>query len=110
MSSSPTQIEFYWRPMCGSCMALERRLDRHGIAVTKRNIWSDPTAATHVRSVAGGDETVPTVTVGERSLVNRSIGEVVNLLVASAPHLLPEEYESPDPSRIDRVMGRLFCD
>lgn len=34
------------------------------------NIWEDDEARAFVRSVARGYETVPTVTVGERAMVN----------------------------------------
>ncbi|WP_422392164.1 glutaredoxin family protein [Nakamurella antarctica] len=34
------------------------------------NIWSDPDAAAFVRSVAGGNETVPTVVIDGRAVVN----------------------------------------
>lgn len=36
------------------------------------NIWRDPDAAAFVRSVAGGNETVPTVVIHGRPVVNPS--------------------------------------
>ena len=56
--------------------------------MTKHNIWDDPDAAAYVRSVASGNETVPTVTVGERSMVNPSPRELAKVLENDAPHLL----------------------
>jgi glutaredoxin len=41
------------------------------------NIWDDPDAAAFVRSVADGNETVPTVVVGDRAMVNPSFQAVV---------------------------------
>ena len=79
MSESP-QITFYWRPGCGFCMLLERNLDRLGLPVDKRNIWDDPEAAATVRSIARGNETVPTVVVGEIAMVNPSAGQVLAAL------------------------------
>lgn len=73
----------YWRPGCGFCSALERNLNRTGVAFTKRNIWEDPEAAAFVRSVARGNETVPTVVVGDTALVNPSVEEVTSLLVSN---------------------------
>lgn len=55
---------------------------------TRVNIWRDPDAAAYVRSVAGGDETVPTVTVAGRALVNPSKRQLMEAVRAYAPHEL----------------------
>lgn len=89
MMDEAQTIDFYWRPGCIFCMSLERSLGNQGFRLAKRNIWEDEAAAAHVRSVAGGNETVPTVTVGEVSLVNPSADEVLTVVRAEAPHLLP---------------------
>ena len=73
-------VTMYWRPGWGFCAGLERQLVKHQIPFEKRNIWEDPEAAAFVRSVARGNETVPTVTVGDTSLVNPSLDEVAELL------------------------------
>jgi mycoredoxin len=83
-------IEFYWRPGCPFCIALRSRLRRSRIPVREVNIWADPDAAARVRGVAGGNETVPTVFVGERALVNPNIKQVIALVRETAPHLLDE--------------------
>jgi mycoredoxin len=83
-------IEFYWRPGCPFCMHLERALQAANVPMTKRNIWDDPDAAAYVRSVADGNETVPTIRVGGWASVNPSPAEVLNALVNEAPHLLPQ--------------------
>lgn len=82
-------IEFFWRPGCGFCMALERRLDAEGVPYIKHNIWENPDYAAFVRSVADGNEVVPTIRVGKTSMVNPSLGEVVAALRDEAPHLIP---------------------
>lgn len=82
-------IDFFWRPGCGFCMALERRLDNEGVPYIKHNIWEDPEHAAFVRSVADGNEVVPTIRVGATSLVNPSLGEVVSAMRDQAPHLVP---------------------
>lgn len=84
------ELEFFWRPGCPFCMMLERDLDRAGIVVTRRNIWEEPEAAAVVRAVADGNETVPTIRIGDRALVNPPIAEVAQLLTEVAPQLLPE--------------------
>jgi len=69
---------------------LRRGLDRRGITTVDHDIWQDPTAAAVVRSFAGGNETVPTVVVGDTGLVNPSAREVAELIERTAPHLLPK--------------------
>jgi mycoredoxin len=83
-------VEFYWRPGCPFCMALRSRLRRSGIPFREVNIWEDRDAAARVRAVAGGDETVPTVFVGEHALVNPSIGQLTELVRQAAPNLLDQ--------------------
>jgi mycoredoxin len=48
------------------------------------NIWEDPDGAAFVRSVTGGDETVPTVRIGTQSLVNPSPRELLELVRTSS--------------------------
>jgi mycoredoxin len=62
---------------------LRAGLQREGIETHEVNIWEDPEAAAFVRSVARGNETVPTVTVGSVSLVNPTAGEVAALLAGA---------------------------
>ena len=73
-------VEVYWRPGCGFCMMLDRRLHKAGVTLRKHNIWDDPSAASFVRSVADGTETVPTVVVGETPMVNPSAKAVLTAL------------------------------
>jgi glutaredoxin-like protein len=75
------QITMYWRPGCGFCAALQRNLDRLEVSYEKVNIWDSPEAAEFVRSVARGNETVPTVTVGDKSMVNPSAQEVLEAVL-----------------------------
>ena len=79
--TDPTRpVDFYWRPGCGFCMLLSRRLKNAGVPMAKHNIWDEPKAAAFVRSVADGNETVPTVVIGEQALVNPSAKQVINTL------------------------------
>ncbi|WP_406390960.1 mycoredoxin [Streptomyces sp. NBC_00887] len=79
----------YWRPGCPFCMNLRLRLRFSGLAYDEVNIWRDPEAAAFVRSVADGNETVPTVRVAGHAMVNPSRREVVRAVTEHAPHLLP---------------------
>jgi glutaredoxin-like protein len=75
-----TVITVYWRPGCGFCAMLEGRMQRAELNYERRNIWEDPDAAAFVRSVANGNETVPTVTVGDLAMVNPSLRDVLGAL------------------------------
>lgn len=79
---SSAQVTVYWRPGCPFCAMLRAGLRRHDVEFTEVDIWQDPDAAAFVRSVARGNETVPTVTVGTVSLVNPSAREVAALVGA----------------------------
>ncbi len=83
-------FEVFWRPGCGFCALLERQLRRSGLELRMRNIWDEPEAAAYVRSVARGNETVPTLRIGAVSLVNPDPDEVVATLESVAPHLLAD--------------------
>ena len=77
-------VTVYWRPGCQFCLALRLKLWLARIPNRRVNIWSEPAAAARVRSVAGGDEIVPTVFVGDTALVNPSLGELRAVLAAQA--------------------------
>lgn len=82
-------VHVYWRPGCPFCASLRRGLRRSGLAVEWHNIWEDKRAAAYVRSVTGGDETVPTVNVAGEALVNPSRRQVLSAVQDRAPHLAP---------------------
>lgn len=87
-SGQPGAVVFYWRPGCPFCTVLRWSLRRRGIPVESHNIWQEPAAAATVRSLAGGNETVPTITVAGRHLVNPSGRAVQRLVAEVAPQLL----------------------
>ena len=66
----PPAVVVYWRPGCPYCARLRWGLRRSNVTSEWVNIWNDPNAAAFVRSVNGGDETVPTVVVGGTTMVN----------------------------------------
>ncbi len=86
-TNAETVIQFYWRPGCPFCMVLRSRLRRSGLPVQEVNIWQDPRAAARVRSVAGGNETVPTVFVGSHAMVNPGMGQVLAAVRDHTPDL-----------------------
>lgn len=70
-------VEVYWRPGCPHCRHLLRPLRRANVRLREINIWENPAAAARVRSVAHGNETVPTVFVGDWAMVNPSVWHVL---------------------------------
>lgn len=70
------EVVVYWRPGCPFCMKLRLSMRLVGLRRREVNIWKDPEAAAFVRSVADGNETVPTVTVGGKAMVNPSLRRV----------------------------------
>jgi glutaredoxin len=86
-AASGMVVEFHWRPGCPYCSALRGPLRRSGLPVREINIWEDQRAAARVRSVAGGNETVPTVFVGSHAMVNPSMGQVLAAVRDHAPDL-----------------------
>lgn len=77
-------VEVYWRPGCPYCRRLRRALTRRGIDAEYHNIWDDDAARSFVRQANRGDETVPTVRVGQRVLINPTGAQVAALLPAYA--------------------------
>lgn len=102
------QIDLYWRPGCGFCMSLRRQLDKLGIDRVEHDIWEQPEAAEIVRSHANGNETVPTVVVGDVGMVNPSARQLVAHLAARAPHLLPDDFEPPPQGPVSRAIDKLL--
>ena len=79
MSEAGTAVIVYTRPGCPYCFLLRRGLRRRGVAFTEVDIWQSAAAAAAVRAVADGNETVPTVHVAGRWLVNPRAAEVARL-------------------------------
>jgi mycoredoxin len=101
-------VTVYWRPGCGFCSALLRGLERSGLRFDRVDIWQDENGARFVRSVADGNETVPTVRVVDVALVNPSTGDVLREVQERAPEQLPDGLELPEPGRLARAVTRLL--
>jgi mycoredoxin len=71
------EIVIYWRPDCVFCLNLLLRLKFTRLRYRKVNIRKDPRARAFVRSVAAGNETVPTVVVAGQALVNPSKRQLI---------------------------------
>lgn len=93
MTAEQQEIVVYWRPGCGFCSALFRALDRAEVPHRRVDIWSDPEAAAVVRSVADGNETVPTVVVGGVGLVNPDLDELLTVALQRVPDAVPAGWQ-----------------
>jgi glutaredoxin len=80
------EVVFYTRPRCPYSFRLRLALRRRGLPFREVNIWQDAAAAAEVRAVADGNETVPTVHVGDRWLVNPTADEVCAAADYQAPN------------------------
>ena len=69
-------IVLYTRPGCPFCTMLRADLRANDLSWTELDIWEDPEAAAAVRAAANGNETVPTVHIGDTWMVNPSIKQV----------------------------------
>ncbi len=80
----------FWRPGCPYCSTLRRVLSRRQVPAIWRNIWTDESARSFVRSVNAGNETVPTVRIGAQVLTNPN-WEQLDPLIGDGPwrHHLP---------------------
>ncbi|MGH8994514.1 MAG: glutaredoxin domain-containing protein [Acidimicrobiales bacterium] len=98
-------VTVYWRPGCPYCAALRRGLRRAGLVTTEVNIWTDPGAAVIVRSIAGGNETVPTVVVAGNGLVNPKVRTVLDAVQAVAPDLVGSKRPARGVRRASVLVG-----
>lgn len=88
---SEREVVVYWRPGCPFCWRLRTGLRRRRLPTREVNIWTDPDAAATVRAIADGNETVPTVVVGDMAMVNPSPAQVLDAVRMQAPELLDQQ-------------------
>ena len=70
-------VTMYTTTWCGYCQRLKSQMTREGIEFVEVDIEQDPTAATLVESVNGGNQTVPTLVFPDGSAAtNPSIKDV----------------------------------
>lgn len=99
MTTDTETVHVYWRPGCGACRALRVGLSEAGVVADWHNIWEDEAAAEFVRSVANGNETVPTLVVDGRAMVAPSSRTALHEIGAVAPDLVRNTRQWP-PLRI----------
>jgi mycoredoxin len=107
-AATSIQIELYWRPGCGFCSMLQRKLDQLGIERVEHNIWDNADDAATVRRHANGNETVPTVVIDGTGFVNPSARQLVDFLAEYHPDLLPQGFVAPQPNAVSRLADKVF--
>ncbi|MGW3467110.1 glutaredoxin family protein [Saccharopolyspora sp. NPDC000995] len=105
MTAAAQEVVVYTRPGCPFCASLRAGLQRQGLDFNEVDIWEDPDAAAVVRSIADGNETVPTVVVGGWQAVNPSASTVLTAVADHAPHLLPQRQPGPLDGAL-KALGR----
>jgi mycoredoxin len=68
---------------------LELKLRRARVPATWVSIWEDRAASARVRAINNGDETVPTVVIGTRAIVNPSARQVIAAVRNGQPGTRP---------------------
>jgi glutaredoxin-like protein len=96
-TTEPAVMDVFWRPGCPYCFSLRQALVRARIPVRWHNIWDDATDAAFVRSVADGNETVPTVVFSGKVMVNPSARTLLALVDEAQPEL--ERHPSKQAAR-----------
>lgn len=77
MTATEAELTVYTTAWCGFCFRLKTGLKAAGIGYREIDIDKDPTAASFVTSVNGGNRTVPTVRFADGStLTNPATREV----------------------------------
>jgi mycoredoxin len=78
VSTETQTFTVYSTPWCGYCTRLKKQLTREGVAFAEVDIEQDPAAEQLVKSVNGGNATVPTLVFPDGSaMTNPSLREVL---------------------------------
>ena len=87
-------VVIYWRPGCPFCERLDSSLGDLGNHATWVNIWEDPQAEAHVKSLNEGNAVVPTLDTGDMHFVvaDRQTREKAATLIAT---LFPNHRRTP---------------
>lgn len=79
MTATPS-ITMYCTTWCGDCHRAKRIFDAWGIEYSEIDIERTPGAAEQVMAWANGKRVVPTITIGDKVLVNPRQRELADVL------------------------------
>jgi mycoredoxin len=105
--TAPDAVDVYWRPGCGYCHRLMRVFESSGVQVRLHNIWDDGEARSFVQRHNRGNETVPTVAVGDDVVTNPSPKDFVEQLRREHPALVARPTSGEAPGLVERIRGRV---
>jgi mycoredoxin len=93
-ADDPERLEVFWRPGCPFCYRLLHALEHAGVRFHLRNIWEDDAARQLVAAINHGNETVPTVVLGQMTATNPSPKAFIKELREQHAELFEEEAAS----------------
>ncbi|MHB1928314.1 MAG: glutaredoxin family protein [Acidimicrobiales bacterium] len=94
-SAQPEDIVVvFWRPGCFFCVRLFRAFEQRGVRHGVRNIWEDEDARAFVRAHNRGNETVPTVALGDDVRTNPDPRDYIGFLEEVRPDLVARPDDS----------------
>lgn len=85
MAETDAVVEVYWRAGCPFCFRLRQALILARVPVAWHDIWREEQSAAFVRSVADGNETVPTVVLDGKAYVNPAPGKLLAMIRKAHP-------------------------
>ncbi|MEO7421593.1 MAG: mycoredoxin [Ornithinibacter sp.] len=75
---APGSVTMFTTTWCGYCRRLKSQMEREGVTWTEVDVEREPGSADFVRSVNGGNQTVPTLLFPDgTAATNPSIAEVL---------------------------------
>jgi mycoredoxin len=87
-SEGSEALDVFWRPGCPFCARLFAVLEPAHVTMRLHNIWEDDDARAYVRAHNGGNETVPTVRLGEMVATNPDPATLLTVIREHHPQLV----------------------
>jgi mycoredoxin len=94
-NATPSAVDVYWRPGCPYCNRLFRSFESAGVVVQLHNIWEDDGARAFVQEHNRGNETVPTVAIGDLVVTNPDPAAFIDALRQKYPSVLSSASPTP---------------
>jgi mycoredoxin len=92
---TPSAVDVYWRPGCPFCSRLFRAFENAGVVTALHNIWEDDDARSFVQAHNHGNETVPTVAIGDLVLTNPDPAAFIDSLQQKYPSVISSAVSAP---------------
>ena len=98
----PDYIVMYGVQWCPDCSRARRVLKRHGIEYKEIDIDRESGAEGKMRSLNGGSGKVPTLIIGEETLIEPSDQDLTSALRRQG--LINEQEEQSNPTLLDKII------